>query len=181
MNIVYFGWGSLIWAPRSLKTIGRWKNDGPLLPIEFARISQDRRLTLVLYPQALNNPVLWIQASQHTLQGAIENLRQRESTQKRRIGYVSVYDDTPHCEVVPEMLKTIQTWIYKKEIDCAVWTDLPSNFSEKTGMTFCAENVVTYLKNLSKERQEQAKTYIQKAPSQIKTPIRTFICQQLEW
>ena len=43
-------WGSLTWEPKDLnfiKDVG-WKNYGPTLPIEFARISNNGRLTLVI-------------------------------------------------------------------------------------------------------------------------------------
>ena len=60
MKIVYLGWGSLIWNTKGLKTKGEWQNDGPLLPVEFARVSRDGRLTLVLYPGAKKFRVQWI-------------------------------------------------------------------------------------------------------------------------
>ena len=40
MKIAILAWGSLIWQPKELaynKTFG-WQKDGPILPIEFARI-----------------------------------------------------------------------------------------------------------------------------------------------
>ena len=52
MKIAILGWGSLIWQPKDLKfdaNIG-WKEKGPILPIEFARISKDGRLALVITP-----------------------------------------------------------------------------------------------------------------------------------
>ena len=54
MKIAILGWGSLIWQPKDLKfdaNIG-WKEKGPILPIEFARISKDGRLTLVITKDA---------------------------------------------------------------------------------------------------------------------------------
>ena len=50
MKIAILGWGSLLWQPKDLqfdKEIG-WSANGPFLPIEFARISKDGRLTLVI-------------------------------------------------------------------------------------------------------------------------------------
>ena len=52
MKIAILGWGSLVWNPRNLSIINSaWHPDGVLLPIEFARISRDGRLTLVRYQQ----------------------------------------------------------------------------------------------------------------------------------
>jgi hypothetical protein len=48
--IAVIGWGSLIWCPGILRTKSRWHSDGPALPIEFARISGDNRLSLVIHP-----------------------------------------------------------------------------------------------------------------------------------
>ena len=50
MKIAILSWGSLLWQPKDLQfnqEIG-WSNNGPMLPIEFARISKDGRLTLVI-------------------------------------------------------------------------------------------------------------------------------------
>ncbi len=48
MKIAYLGWGSLIWDPGMLPISGDWKPGGPVLPIEFSRISDNGRLTLVI-------------------------------------------------------------------------------------------------------------------------------------
>jgi len=52
MEIAVLSWGSLIWNPKALRINRCWKIDGPLLPIEFARISKKWPLTLVIYPYA---------------------------------------------------------------------------------------------------------------------------------
>src|SRR6202021_806735 len=36
---VVLAWGSLVWDPRDLQTAGKFVANGPLLPIEFCRIS----------------------------------------------------------------------------------------------------------------------------------------------
>ena len=41
-------WGSLVWDPGGLQTAGKFAANGPLLPIEFCRVSDDGRLTLAI-------------------------------------------------------------------------------------------------------------------------------------
>ena len=48
MRITCLGWGSLIWNPGHLPLSGKWEKDGPALPIEFARESGRKRMTLVI-------------------------------------------------------------------------------------------------------------------------------------
>lgn len=50
MKIAILGWGSLIWDKRTLRLAGDWQTGGPVLPIEFSRVSGDGRLTLVIDP-----------------------------------------------------------------------------------------------------------------------------------
>lgn len=40
MRISILGWGSLIWDWRHLPITGDWQRGGPVLPIEFSRISR---------------------------------------------------------------------------------------------------------------------------------------------
>jgi hypothetical protein len=41
MNIACIAWGSLLWKPQPLKLASGWHRDGPLLPLEFVRQSDD--------------------------------------------------------------------------------------------------------------------------------------------
>ena len=45
---VVLAWGSSVWDPRELKIASKFAPNGPLLPIEFCRISGDGRLTLAI-------------------------------------------------------------------------------------------------------------------------------------
>ena len=82
MEIAVLGWGSLVWEPKRrdarLRTKGYWYNDGPFLPIEYARISGNNELTLVIHPKARRVRTLWIYSLYHNLNGAIRNLQKRE-------------------------------------------------------------------------------------------------------
>jgi hypothetical protein len=57
-SIVCIGWGSLVYEPRELPC-GRWHDDGPSLPVEFVRESGNRRITLVIHPEAPRVPPFW--------------------------------------------------------------------------------------------------------------------------
>jgi len=70
MKIAYIGWGSLIWKQGSLKLRGIWQSDGPYLPVEFARVSQDGRLTLVLCRGVSSVQTLWAYAEEENLNAA---------------------------------------------------------------------------------------------------------------
>ena len=179
MKIAFLGWGSLIWDPRVLKKRGDWHNDGPLLPIEFARISNNGRITLVLHPGAKKIQALWAWADFSSLDETIENLCKREETTKERIGYISVTDKQRRCQVVPLIFEEISAWARKKDIQAVVWTDLPSNFKEELGKQFNLENSIEYLLELKRNSPEEYKKavgYIKKTPSQVQTRNR----QQIE-
>ena len=179
MKIVVLGWGSLIWNPRNLKIDRNWHTDGPYLPVEFARISQDGRLTLVLFPNIDNTRVLWTFMKVTGLKEAIENLRKREKTPPQKIGFVDVTTGESRCNVIPDITNEIREWAKTKNIDAIIWTDLCSNFKEKTSKEFTDDNVIEYLKTCKVK--EKAKEYIQKTHPQIKTKMRKVIEERLGW
>ena len=181
MKITFLGWGSLIWDPRNLRITGSWQNDGPFLPIEFARISEGGRLTLVLYPDVTDVQTLWAYADETDLHKAIENLRDREGTSIQRIGFTSIADKSGCCNAVPNVLPRIRQWAEEKRIDAAIWTDLPANFKEKTGMDLNGSSVVEYLRSLKGNTLRDAQDYIQRAPEQIETKIRSKIREEFGW
>jgi hypothetical protein len=78
-------------------------------------------------------------------------------------------------------LNEIRDWATKKKLDAVVWTDLPSNFKEERRKEFNRNNVIEYLENLPGEKQQKAREYIEKAPSQIMTRMRRIIKKELGW
>ena len=184
MEIAFLGWGSLVWCPLELKVKGEWNKDGPLLPIELRRLSKCGRITFVLHPGAKDVQTLWVYAVFKDLDRAIENLREREETITKRIGFLSMPNGEHRCKVVPDVLDRIREWAVKKGLDAVIWTDLPENpdkFKKKTKMELTEDNIIKYLKSLEGETLEKAKEYVQKAPKQIDTKLRHRIKQELEW
>ena len=89
MKIAILGWGSLLWQPKNLqfdKETG-WSANGPFLPIEFARISKDGRLTLVITPKETKEVKTYFAISSYeTVEEAVLNLAVREGSGRKQIG-----------------------------------------------------------------------------------------------
>lgn len=175
MKLAILGWGSLIWDPANLHIRGRWQADGPFLPIEFARISDDGRLTLVLYLGTEPVQTLWALSAYEDLNQAKENLRERERTSLEIIGFISIPKNDSNCRAVPQVIDFIRQWAVAKGLDAVIWTDLQANFKDKTKKELNAENVTAYLSSLTGASREKAIKYIRIAPSQVETKLRRKI------
>ena len=132
MKIAILGWGSLIWDQRDLPTLGVWQKGGPVLPIEFSRITSDGRLTLVI-DEKNGVPVKtrYVESGSGTLGQAIEDLRKREGTSKSMIGVASKTINIPKSGS-----DTIKGWADEHKWDAMIWTGLPSNFEDIKNVPF---------------------------------------------
>lgn len=180
MRIAVIGWGSLIWDPRDLQIEDEWHSDGPMLPVEFARVSSGNRLTLVLIDTAPLQPTLWAFLRTATLAEAIKSLAEREGTSEANIGHWSQTDD--HTTLQGDISKTVNHWAKEKGIDGVVWTALgPKKPNGEEGLA-TEDELIEYLRNLLKHRDATAaKEYIETAPSQIQTPLRARIQTEFGW
>jgi hypothetical protein len=177
MKIAVLGWGSLIWDPRDLMIEKNkdWKKDGPLMPIEFARISMNGTLTLVIKENASIVQVLWTYMKAKSLTEAMKNLQQREGTPHvSNIGYIDL-QNTKVSSKLPQLESRIYDWAKDKEIDAVIWTALGVKFKDKIGIEFNPKNVVGYLNRLSKSKKALAKKYIHNTPKQIRTEYREIM------
>lgn len=179
MKIALLGWGSLLWDHRPAfdATIGPWSPCGPLLPVEFCRISTTRKGALVLViDRALGAgvQVFYTLSVRDDPADALADLRAREGTSMQQIGFVDLLAGEQRGRD-PEAVATITTWAQHMNIPFAAWTDLASNFKSKTGKPFTHEAALAHLKSLKKAGRREAVRYIVKAPPQVDTPFRQWL------
>lgn len=122
MRIGVIGWGSLTWDPRDLEIEGNWHVDGPMLPVEFARVSSGNRLTLVLVDTVYPQPTLWALSRKATLVEAITNLAKRERTTESNIGRWPCVNPAGIFE--KRMASIVAAWARERKLEAVVWTAL---------------------------------------------------------
>ncbi len=171
---VVLAWGSLIPRPGALPLSTDWSHTGPLLPVEFSRVSQDARLTLVL-DRTNGVPVRtwWAGLDCHSTQDAVEALSRREGCRSDWIGWLDLEAGTASSN--PDHVRVgwiVQEWAKARGVKRVVWTALPANFEAKTGQTFSVENAIDYLSGLRDSTREYTFEYIRRAPQTTHTPVR---------
>lgn len=175
MKIACIGWGSLIWNTESLACQNKWFEDGPLLPIEFTRISSNNRVTLIIDENS--NPVrtLWSLMLPSNIDDCINSLMIREGTTKENIHYTSLNDKSEDI-----IKSTIRRWLSEKNLDSAIWTAL--SYSKKTNNKRPdLQDIVKHLEQLTVNERRLAEEYIRNAPRQIDTEYRREIENKLGW
>lgn len=177
MSICVLGWGSLIWNPGGLRITGNWNVDGPNFPIEFARISNDARVTLVIKEEFDKVQTLWSISSFKNLDSAKNNLMIREGISDiNGIGHFDFCNSSwsiRRCE--DQLSEELIKWNSDKKFDAVIWTDLGPNFSLKTHRNFSIGNLISYLDNLTLAEFSLAKDYILNTPLQIQTRFRKYL------
>jgi hypothetical protein len=124
-RIAILAWGSLIWDTGWPKFDEQreesWLEDGPTLPLEFSRVSQSRdgALTLVIDPEN-GRPciVKYAFSRRQDPEDAIADLRDREGTTMKRMGFYFAHDPKRKC--VPKVPESVITWATEKNIDVIV-------------------------------------------------------------
>jgi hypothetical protein len=178
LRIAILGWGSLIWDPRELPREGTWQTDGPVLPIEFSRVSLDCRLTLVLDDDNGEPvPTRYVPSPRADINDAIRDLKEREATRTKRIGYVDLVRQVD-SHTLPKQVAIhgrVAEWARARGFSAVVWTALPANFQNETGRPFSVRNAYDYLAALPRSARDRALKYIDNAPEEVSTPLRREI------
>jgi hypothetical protein len=179
MKIAILGWGSLIWNPRDLPISGKWQQDGPVLPIEFSRISDNGRLTLVIDERhGVDVPTRYALSPRLSLGEAVADLQRREGCPPENIGFVEVVGRrlSPRAaERHPTACERIQAWATEKGFDAVVWTALGRRFKDRINVPFSPAAAVRYLQGLPAPQKESALEYIRNAPPEVMTPVRQAV------
>lgn len=178
-RIACLGWGSLEWDPRELRDVleGQWHQDGPVLPIEFARASDggEGRLTLVLVAGARPVPVLWAEMRLSDVTAAKEALRAREGCKEAGVG--SWPGNTGLLGYV-----SIQDWARVQGLDHVIWTALGPLFEGRRGVAPSSpQAALHYLRSRPAHVLALAEEYVRKAPRQVATEFRTAFERELGW
>ena len=186
MKHAVLGWGSLLWDKGGcpLPLSFEWVQGGLKMPLEFSRVSRSRNgaLTLVIDPvNGSDCPVSFAISSRRDLDDVICDLRSREGTVLRRIGFIDRISGAQRANVHPPVADMIRIWAEERDLSSVVWTDLPSNFQEKVNYPFSVESAERYLReSLEEKGAKKAKEYIERAPKNIWTPLREHL-ENTEW
>lgn len=188
MAIIVLGWGSLVFDQEKNKKHGfliegGWREDGPFLPIEFARKSKSdfdkekaNRLTLVIDERASPLQVYWAVMEVHDLDMAKELLRSREGGGKKAVSWL----DMKKPLAVSKVERAVQAWAEEKKqqmgdsVEGVIWTAIPNNINPPL-----LENVVIFLDGL--DDRSEAESYVRRTPARIRTPIRAALENKYGW
>lgn len=177
-KIACLAWGSLVWSPRQLPVQGQWVNDGPSVRVEFARQSDDGRITLVIVPTAEPVRVLWAHLACRDLDAARKTLREREGITARN--WQSLIDSWKRGEPSPPDVPDLPKWAEAHDLDAIVWTALAPRFHGRNRAP-SADELLAYLRKLSGNTLARAREYVERAPQQIDTKYRRRMEAALGW
>ncbi len=184
MKIAILGWGSLLWDKRREfdDQHDEWRSDGPSLKIEFSRVSSTRNGALTLVLDKKNGKecqVAYALSKRKNPDHAICDVRSREGTTLKNIGFY--FADKSRMQARDEeVLRVIKSWASTEKIDVVIWTDLESNFQEKSKCKrpFSIEAAISHIQALDNEGKANASEYAWRAPAFVATPLREALQSQ---
>lgn len=176
-----------MWDPGTLSCAEDWRNDGPSLPVEFARESgnkpETRRVTLVICADIARVPTCWTRLVEKDLAAARWALAVRENESaswqwtEKYIGYCDLAKGTQSGREAPEIAR----WAATAGIRGVVWTDLPCGFRHSRAKMPSVDEILAYLRRLVGPARVVAEEYVRKAPAQVSTSYRKRIVEELGW
>lgn len=175
-NIACLGWGSLTWDRQDLPIRRYWFDDGPLIPLEFARQSKNNQITLVISLTARPMRSLWALMDSNSLEDAKKKLQRREGT--KNADYIGNWS---RGQLSPVSIPGLDEWALARNVDSVVWTALPPKFNGDNNRQPRVEEVLGHLRALSGTERDEAEKYIRRAPRQIDTAYRRRIEAELHW
>jgi hypothetical protein len=184
IRIAILGWGSLLWDHNADFDArhDEWLFDGPVLGLEFSRVSDSRNGALTLVIDAPNGAlcrVAYTFSKRKDPEDAICDLMSREGTVRKKMGFYSL-DGYRQQSRDLGAFDSISAWAKSKRIDLVIWTDLESNFKQKSRLDqeFSVENAISHLAALDAEGKAKAIEYLKRAPAFVNTPLRNAVQKQ---
>ena len=190
MKILVLAWGSLIWDPGNLHIDSPFKPDGPMLPIEFCRIStRGDRLTLVINERHGRECRTYsARSALPTIDEALLDLWRRETRQPEQamprdpirksptVAFLetSTGAHSPVATKQPRALDAIKAWGRVQAADAIVWTSLSMRFKDHkpVDVPFSVNAAMNYLQTLFGPTRSVAFEYIRRAPPEVQTRLR---------
>lgn len=177
MKIACLAWGSLLWKTGPLRLASSWKDDGPRLPIEFARVGDKGELSTVVWEGCAPQKTWWALVDTQDLASAREMLRQREEIDADRpewLGSLPSESTYPCADI-------IDRWLRDRKLDAVVWTALPARHLGEEGRPPTVDEAVLYLDRLEGEVRTHAENYVRQIPASLATHHRKAIEARLGW
>ncbi len=179
MRIACLAWGSLIWKSDPLEPVSPWHDDGPRLPIEFAREADGGELATALCPDdgVADTATYWALLDETDLATAREQLRRREQIPAERTDGIG---SVPSAAPGPFAAR-IAGWLVDRPLDAVIWTALPPRSRGIEGRMPSVDEACAYLAALPPSRQPHAEQYVRRVPTRIATRHRAAIEARLGW
>jgi hypothetical protein len=163
----------------ALRREDAWRTDGPLLPVEFARVTKLEQVKIVLVPGVPEVPTLWNLFTTPDLDQARQSLGKREGIPEERlaewIGHWAGGEPRNSVEAA------IASWVKQRGFDAAVWINLPPRWGGQSGIVPTQAQVLAHLEKLQGQEKIIPERYIRMTPRQVRTPYRSAIESTLGW
>jgi hypothetical protein len=151
------------------------------LPIEFARESGGKRITLVIVDVAIQVRSLWALMSIRTLQEAKNELAEREGISKENIQYLIGSWDSASENIHGKYSTEIGAWATNLHLDVVVWTNLKYGFKQARDKMPEYDEILSHIASLGHEQRQVVEEYVRRTPRQVDTEFRRNLQRDLGW